>query len=155
MVIRMFAMISKLKILKTFIYAKFSPPFIWRSCLEATCVPGCILPSIIDAKSLTPLQTNSSSCRDGLLEPACRLAGGQKIRIFAHFYNKFFTNRVSFVNQLGTPCLGYNFAIVSSSSLIWTQNPFQGQQNECSYFEQQCPLSSSQAQFLPWLQPLP
>ena len=52
--------------------------FLWllhfRSCKEYSCLDCCSTFALAKGQYLSPVQTNATSCNDGLLEPACRLA---------------------------------------------------------------------------------
>jgi len=43
------------------------------SCDEYSCLDCCQTIALVQGAYLSPLQTNATSCKDGLLEPACRL----------------------------------------------------------------------------------
>jgi len=46
--------------------------FIWRGCQEYTCIDTCTTFALVNGNYLTPVQVNTTSCKDGLLEPSCR-----------------------------------------------------------------------------------
>ena len=44
-----------------------------RGCDSFQCLDCCQVIALVQGNNLYPLQTNASSCQDGLLEPACRI----------------------------------------------------------------------------------
>ena len=44
-----------------------------RGCDSFQCLDCCQVIALVQGNNLYPLQTNTSSCQDGLLEPACRI----------------------------------------------------------------------------------
>ena len=74
---------------------------LFRSCNEFSCLDCCQTIELVKGTYLTPVQTNATSCQDGLLEPACRLG-------FHGLLNYTCASQTPYINNMTVAILNSN-----------------------------------------------